>query len=656
MAGGGRDRVASRAGHSLAALFLICASFALIAAGTAAAAPTTRYVASDGSDFENDCTDSANPCLTVSHAVNQANDGDTIAVAGTHDETVTVRKSLTITGSAGGGPAVLDGSSAGGTPVVTVDGTDLVIPPVVTLSDLTVQNDDSGDGVLSEGGASVTVRDATISNNGDLGVRVATGSSATVENSAITSNLNTGVWVESGGSLIVENSTISHNGKSGLYDDGTATIARSTITANSSPVGGAAFVDTGGNLTVAMSTLSGNSSSNPGGALLNVGTATIEDSTIAQNSSTGGGAIATALNGSTTLAGDIVAKQTSGSDCSPVGGIVDRGYNLDDDGSCISHTTPAVGSHSGTAADGSSTYGAVLDAYLANALRDNGGPTQTLALLNNPSPPTTVADPALGVVPASFSLPAPIDGKTAACALPDQRGITPAIGLGCDVGAYLLQATRTSLASSHGTVAVGIPVTYTATITPAPDGGTVTFSDGAHGPASAHCGARPVTHGRATCTVSYSEAAVVSVTAAYSGDGALNRFAASRSTPPLRQAVTRARAPHLSDLHIKPHKFKAAAKGGAIAALRHTGTTISYRDTLAAHTVLRVYRKLRGTKRPVLVGTFSHRDAAGINKLHFTGRLHSKALPPGTYRLTLTASRAGRRSRTISGSFVITAR
>ena len=60
--------------------------------------------------------------------------------------------------------------------------------------------------------------------------------------------------------------------------------------------------------------------------------------------------------------------------------------------------------------------------------------------------------------------------------------------------------TTTSIAPSAAGVTAGQPVTYTATVSPAPDGGTVSFAD--NGVAIPDCGARPVNgSGTATCTV-----------------------------------------------------------------------------------------------------------------------------------------------------------
>jgi hypothetical protein len=91
-----------------------------------------------------------------------------------------------------------------------------------------------------------------------------------------------------------------------------------------------------------------------------------------------------------------------GQDCvyNPVN---DKGHNIDDDGSC---------GFSGTSTSDSST----LDASLGS-LANNGGPTQTIALLG-----TSLTDPAIDVVPA------------AQCPATDQRGAPRTAP--CDIGAY----------------------------------------------------------------------------------------------------------------------------------------------------------------------------------------------------------------------------
>jgi hypothetical protein len=91
--------------------------------------------------------------------------------------------------------------------------------------------------------------------------------------------------------------------------------------------------------------------------------------------------------------------------------------------------------------------------------------------------------------------------------------------------------TTTSLSSSQDPSAPGGQVTYTATISPAPDGGSVAFTDG--GTVITGCGSQQVGSGTATCTVTYNSTGSHSIVARYLGDAS---FAASTS-PALGQTV-----------------------------------------------------------------------------------------------------------------------
>ncbi len=85
---------------------------------------------------------------------------------------------------------------------------------------------------------------------------------------------------------------------------------------------------------------------------------------------------------------------------------------------------------------------------------------------------------------------------------------------------------------------------------------------------------------------------------------------------------------------------------------------IRYRDTLAAgstFTVLNCAGSHGSCHSSLRLGTFTHRDRAGVNSLRFSGRLHGHALAPGRYLLTVTATLTGQRSPAITTSFVILA-
>ena len=93
-------------------------------------------------------------------------------------------------------------------------------------------------------------------------------------------------------------------------------------------------------------------------------------------------------------------------------------------------------------------------------------------------------------------------------------------------------ATTTTLSSSPNPSTTGDTVTYTATVTPAPDGGTVAFADG--GATIADCDSRPVdsSSGAATCKVTYDVPGTHTITALYGGADA---FSAGRSSPLTQQ-------------------------------------------------------------------------------------------------------------------------
>ncbi|MEM7585073.1 MAG: cadherin domain-containing protein, partial [Acidobacteriota bacterium] len=151
--------------------------------------------------------------------------------------------------------------------------------------------------------------------------------------------------------------------------NGTTTIHRSTFSGNTASASGGAIYVQGGTLNLNNSTLTGNSSGSAGsGITVGVGgTLVVNNSTLAGNT-TGNTAGGNLFNeGSLTLRNAILADALGGSpDCGSTGTIAENVNTLVEDGSC----------NTGTVLSGFATGDPSL-----GALADNGGRTQTMALL-----------------------------------------------------------------------------------------------------------------------------------------------------------------------------------------------------------------------------------------------------------------------------------
>ena len=342
-----------------------------------------------------------------------------------------IAKSLSIDGA---GRIGLDGG--GVYRVLVVDG---VFDPIeVTLTGLTIKN-------------------GSMINNAGWGAGLAVGNMARVRLDRVTVVNNEtaenggGIYVDDLSTLELVHSTVSANTAAvggGIYNGGDLTILASTISGNTGESAGGIRNLGEATATIVLSTISGNQSTGSnsrGGAILNSGSVTLRSSTIAGNSAGDQGGGLASTGGTATLANTIMVGNTTGGglpdDCDGVGNS-SLGHNLT--GDCFSGPTDLL-------VTPPQVYTEVLDVEL----KDNGGPTETHALIARGR-----------AVDAGYC-----PGETT-----DQRGfgrpiddpVMPNALDACDIGAYELQGpfvARTDLIVSQSanktSVKAGDLLTYT---------------------------------------------------------------------------------------------------------------------------------------------------------------------------------------------------
>ena len=250
-------------------------------------------------------------------------------------------------------------------------------------------------------------------------------SGITVSGGNVSSGIGGGGILNNGGNLTISDSTISGNSADqggGIFNQGgTLTITSSTISDNSAIIGGGVFSNTdlsGPKTTITSSTISGNTATSRGGGVINFdGLTEIEHSTITDNSAPSGfgsgvASIASTLTRTEVLSTIISANPGTDVDVGEtINSFVSEGYNLIGDGN-------ATGAFNQT---GDQT--GVTDPKLG-ALANNGGPTQTHALLTG--------SPAIDAIPQG----------TNGCGTTftqDQRGVSRPQGRACDIGSFELE-------------------------------------------------------------------------------------------------------------------------------------------------------------------------------------------------------------------------
>ena len=389
----------------------------------------------------NSATLNVNGCVFIGNAANNGAFGGGFANASTGNVTFTSCLFTENHGYTGGG-AVANLSTG-----------------TVTMTDCRVEANTSsgaGGGAYNLEGTLHIIRTTVENNAGESnGGGVANGGSCTITDSTISSNRCAasqlgydaiGGGVSSGGSLVITNSTVSDNSVigangptagtggsgqgGGVYSIGSLTIIGSTIASNTATGGaGGRFGDGGqafggglislGNSAVINCTFTGNSvqggssPGNTGGSAEGGGiyfrspgnSFTLNNSTVVLNSAVpgsgspqgnaaGGGLLSNtnpAFSGSFVVNSSLVASNSAGSAPDVSGAFVSQGHNLIgivDGGMGFSQPADKIG-----------TAAAPLDPKIdAAGLRNNGGPTQTVAILrtsiaiNNGAPDSPSTD------------------------------------------------------------------------------------------------------------------------------------------------------------------------------------------------------------------------------------------------------------------------
>jgi len=274
----------------------------------------------------------------------------------------------------------------------------------------------------------------------------------------VVSGVGNGGGIYNLGTMTVTNSTLYllvafNNNGGGIYNAGTMTVTNSVlydITARTN--GGAIYNGDFATINVINSTIYGNDAAaypaghnaTLGGGIYNRGALNVSNSTISGNSTdtTGGGIYNDSqATGNATIKSTIIAKNTAGtSDPDVAGSFASQGFNL-------------VGSRDGStgftaATDQTGTVASPLDPKLdANGVQNNGGPTQTVALLTgSPAIDKGTSNGLTGTLT--------IDQRGVGYARTVDKSVPNATGGdGTDIGAFEFGAQIKAVSSKqHGTV------------------------------------------------------------------------------------------------------------------------------------------------------------------------------------------------------------
>ncbi len=229
--------------------------------GASVTPPSTRFVATTGTNVGNGCFNASNPCATIVYAMSQAVAGNTIEIAaGTYNEAgegntfsragIVVNKNLTLTGAGAANTIVQVAADINFHRVIYV-----ISGVTATIEGMTIQNGSLlgyGGGLYNDG--TVTLNFSTVRNNstGIWGGGIFNSGTLTLNNSTVSDNYADiqGGGIFNTGTMILNNSTVSDNlggSGSGLYNEGTLTITNGTFSGNGVG-GGGGVMNNGGTL------------------------------------------------------------------------------------------------------------------------------------------------------------------------------------------------------------------------------------------------------------------------------------------------------------------------------------------------------------------------------------------------------------------------
>jgi hypothetical protein len=417
----------------------------------------------------------ANPVVTTNadngpgslrQAIADACTGSTITFANTVISPITlaselsIDENLTIQGP-GAGSLTISGNNS-----VRVFNIGSVTPAInVTLSGLTLSNGNApivgglafGGCIFNNSASTLTITSVTVSNSTAQGVFGMGGAGILNNNTGtldITNSTISGNSASDGfggailnnvtGTVNITNSTISGNsagdGTGGAYDGaGTLNVTGSTISGNTARLGGGVCLLISGASNVANSTISGNTALLVGGGAFvsTQATLTLTNSTVSNNSAgEENGGLFVDIFGRIDIENTIIALNT---------GVSSRGPDVDGLFTSLGHNLIGKGDGSsgfinGVNGDRVGTDASPLDPKLG-PLQNNGGPTQTLALL--------VGSPAIDAGDDSV-LGAPLTLTT------DQRGpgFPRKTGTHVDIGAVAFRVCQAIDATLSGSTTI----------------------------------------------------------------------------------------------------------------------------------------------------------------------------------------------------------